>query len=104
VSDQLYKCYSSDNAYNNADNQFESGASKPAAGFDLRSWQGWQSCGLVVSAHIATTRQELTQSLDQRLYDFRAYDVVVAAHRAAQAKIKAQIASDATANAPKTDY
>jgi hypothetical protein len=104
ISNRTYKCYSTPDVYGTIDSQLTSSSTRPAAGFDLPSWSGWQSCGLVVRAIINADRSGLVQTIIQDLLDFKDYDIIIAAKKAAEQKIKSQMVADSIAAAPKQEF
>lgn len=100
-SSRLYKCYSAPDVYSSIDSSPTATAVQPAEGFDLRSWSGWQSCGLMVRALVAASNEGLVQQLDMDMIDFRQFDIVRTAKVAAETQIKARMAADSNAAAPK---
>jgi hypothetical protein len=103
-SNRPYKCYSSPDVYGAIEGSEAVTSQRPAAGFDLSSWQGWQSCGLVVRAQIHTSQNDLVQSITQDLLDFGQFDMVAAAKNAAEQQIKTRIAADSKAAAPQQAF
>lgn len=102
TSSHLHKCYNTSDVYSQIDSNPDATSTNPGSSYDVKSWKGWQSCGLVVNVQLSLNNG-LTQNISQSIFDFRQFDTVKAAKIAAEKQIKANIIADSNAAAPQKD-